>query len=242
MLKSRPLTDVCWSFSGPLTGGRLVRRYKRFLADVELDDGVLATVHCPNSGSMLGCLEIGARVYCSPSPKPGRRTAFTWEMICISEQWIGINTAIPNELIAQAARMQAHPIFHGATRVAREVRIGSHTRFDLVVERETGLLYVEVKNVTLVRSGEAHFPDAVTARGAKHLEQLMALVDAGHAAAMVYVVQRQDARAFGPAEDIDATYARLYREARAKGVVMVPVEARVSPQAICLVRELPLLL
>jgi sugar fermentation stimulation protein A len=242
MTESRPLTDVCWSFSEPLIGGRLVRRYKRFLADVELDDGVLATVHCPNSGSMLGCLEIGARVYCSPSAKPGRRTAYTWEMIHVGEQWIGINTAIPNELIAQAARMQAHPIFHGATRVAREVSIGSHTRFDMVVESETGCLYVEVKNVTLVRSGEAHFPDAVTARGAKHLEQLMALIDAGHAAAMVYVVQRQDAQVFGPAEDIDANYTRLYREARAKGVVMVAVEARVSPQAICLVRELPLLL
>jgi sugar fermentation stimulation protein A len=242
MTETRPLTDVCRSFSGPLVAGRLIRRYKRFLADVELDDGILATVHCPNSGSMLSCLEIGARVYCSPSAKPGRRTAYTWEMILIGEQWIGINTAIPNELIARAAQMQAHPIFRGATRVAREVPIGNHTRFDLAVQRETGVLYVEVKNVTLVRSGEAHFPDAVTTRGAKHLEQLVALVYAGHAAAMVYVVQRQDARVFGPAEDIDTNYARLYREARAKGVVMVAVEARVSPQAVCLVRELPLLL
>jgi len=242
MFKTKPLTDICYRFSGPLTGGRLVRRYKRFLADVELDDGVLATVHCPNSGSMLSCLEIGARVCCSPSAKPGRRTSYTWEMIQIGEQWIGINTAIPNELIARAARMQAHPVFYGATRVAREVRVGNHTRFDMAVQRETGVLYVEVKNVSLVRRGEAHFPDAVTARGAKHLEQLVALVEAGHAAAMVYVVQRQDARAFGPAEDIDATYARLYREARVKGVVMVAVEARVSPKIVCLVRELPLLL
>jgi sugar fermentation stimulation protein A len=238
----QPLTQVRYLFPEPLVGGRLLRRYQRFLADVEMTDGQRVTVHCPNSGSMLGCLHEGAAVYCSPNHNPKRRTAFTWQMIAIGRQWVGINTMIPNELVARAAELEVLPRFHRVTRVRREVPVAAHTRIDLVVERADGPLFVEVKNVTLVRGGEAQFPDAVTARGAKHLEQLMALVEAGNAAAMVYVVQRQDAASFSPAADIDPAYAALYRQARRKGVSITVVEARVLPESITLVRELPLAL
>jgi sugar fermentation stimulation protein A len=239
---TQPLTEVRSIFPEPLVAGRLLRRYQRFLADVELTDGRRVTVHCPNSGSMLGCLEPGAMVFCSPNHNPKRRTAYTWEMIAIDGQWVGINTMIPNELVARAVQLRALPLFRQALRVRREVAVAPHTRIDMMVEQPDGPLYVEVKNVTLVRGGEAHFPDAVTARGAKHLEQLMALVAAGNLAAMVYVVQRQDASSFAPATDIDPVYAKLYQQARRQGVVITAVEARVTPISIELVRELPLAL
>jgi sugar fermentation stimulation protein A len=235
------LADVQYVFSPPLVEGRLLRRYQRFLADVALEDGRVVTVHCPNSGSMLGCLEPHAPVYCSPRSAPGRRTSLTWEMILINGNWVGINTLIPNILVHQAAEKQVLPLFYGAQRVRREVRLDPHTRLDLMMERTSGLLYVEVKNVTLVRQGIAQFPDAPTMRGVRHLQQLIKLAAKGHGSAMVYVVQRQDASAFAPADDIDSRYAEHYRLARAAGVQIVALEALVTPQRISLMRVLPLL-
>ncbi len=236
-----PLADVRYVFSPPLVAGRLLRRYQRFLADVALEDGRVVTAHCPNSGSMLGCLEPHAPVYCSLRPAPGRRTPLTWEMILVNGNWVGVNTLIPNVLVHQAAGNQVLPLFHGVQRVRREVRIDPHTRLDLMLERASGLLYVEVKNVTMVRQGIAQFPDAPTMRGVKHLQQLTSLVAKGQAAAMVYVVQRQDASAFAPAGDIDPKYAEHYLRALAAGVQVVALEAHVTPRQISLARVLPLL-
>lgn len=233
--------DVQYVFSEPLVAGRLLRRYQRFLADIELEDGLVVTAHCPNSGSMLGCLEPGAPVYCSRRAAAERRTAFTWEMILVNGSWVGINTLIPNTLVARAAEAEVLPLFFGTTRVRREVRVGPHTRLDLMLERASGPLYVEVKNVTLVRRETAQFPDAPTTRGVKHLQHLTNLAAAGQAAAMVYVVQRQDARAFAPAADIDPSYAEHYQRARAAGVQVVALEAHVTPQRISIARVLPLL-
>lgn len=226
----------------PLAPGRLIRRYKRFLADVELDDGRVVTAHCPNSGSMLSCSEPGSPVMLSHHPDPARRTAYTWEMIFTGGGWVGVNTMLPNRLVEMAARARAVPLFAGAKAVRREVRLGAHSRLDLLVERTRGPLWVEVKNVSLVRDREARFPDAVTARGAKHLGELMGRVAAGEEAAMVYLVQRSDAECFGPAADIDPVYAEAYRRARAAGVVMLALEAQVTPEAVSLRRMLPLLL
>ncbi len=239
---SRPaprLASVRLPFGAPLVPGRLIRRYKRFLADVRLDNGEQVTAHCPNSGSMLGCLEDDAPVYLSRASNPARRTAYTWEMIFINRGWVGVNTMVPNALAELAARARALGPFAGAREVRREVVVGPHTRLDLVVERKKGPLYVEVKNVTLVRDGVARFPDAVTARGAKHFQTLMELKAQGADAAMLYVVQRGDARAMGPASRIDPTYARLFHQARGAGVELMAVEAAVSPDEIRLVRRLP---
>ena len=227
-------------FDPPLAPGRLIRRYKRFLADVELENGQKVTAHCPNSGSMLGCLEDDAPVYLSRAANPARRTSHTWEMIFINNGWVGVNTMAPNFLAARAAEEQALRVFAGAREVRREVKVGPHTRLDLVVERAKGPLYVEVKNVTMVEQGVARFPDSVTTRGAKHLETLMELVGQGAQAAMLYVVQRGDARSMGPATAIDPTYARLFHQAREAGVALVAVQAAVSPQRIRLTRRLPL--
>ncbi len=239
-MKLDPLRDVCVSFSRPLEKGFFIRRYKRFLADVRLEDGRTVTVHCPNSGSMKGCLEEGAPVRLTPAP-PGtkRKTAYTWEMIHINGGWVGINTGIPNQLAALAAQRRALPAFRDAVDVHREVAAGRHSRMDLLVETARGLLWVEAKNVTLVEGGTALFPDAVTTRGAKHLDVLVEKVRQGHRAAMLYVVQRDDADRFAPAASIDPVYAERYRWAVGEGVEVVVAQARVTPERICLERLLP---
>jgi sugar fermentation stimulation protein A len=223
-----------------LKPGRLIRRYKRFLADVDLDGVGKVTVHCPNSGSMLGLLEPGARVYCAPATDPKRRTAYTWQMVRAGRHWVGINTLDANRLALRAARKGALELFQGAREVRPEVKTGPHTRLDLMLQRPQGPLYVEVKNVTLVQGGVARFPDAVTTRGSKHLEELMRLKAEGAGAAMLYVVQRADAKSFEPAGDIDPGYARLYHQARRKGVKVVAAMASVSPQRVTLRWSLPL--
>lgn len=240
---SRPaprLASVRLPFAEPLVPGRLIRRYKRFLADVRLESGEKVTAHCPNSGSMLGCLGDDAPVYLSRADNPARRTPFTWEMIYLNGGWIGINTLLPNRLAEACAQARAIKLFAGARSVRREVVVGPHTRLDMVVERKKGPLYVEVKNVTLVQKGVARFPDAVTTRGAKHFQTLMELKRQGADAAMFYLVQRSDARAMGPAFEIDPTYAQLFHQAKEAGVELVAVEALVTPQEISLVRRLPI--
>lgn len=236
------LSDIVYRFPRPLVPGRLIRRYKRFLADVVMADGSIETVHCPNSGSMLASIKEDAPVYLSPAANPNRKTAFTWEMIHLNGGWVGINTGVPNFLVAQAARARALAVFAEAAEVRREVKISAHTRIDLVVDTPAGPMYIEVKNVTLVREGKARFPDSVTTRGAKHLTEMTDFVASGGAAAQIYVVQRTDGLDFGPARDIDPKYARLYDAARRAGVVFSAVEARVEPSGIRLTRELPLVI
>lgn len=238
--EARLLKGVRHEFPRPLVPGRLVRRYKRFLADVRLEDGEVVTAHCPNSGSMLGCLADDAPVYLSPHDDPRRRTAYTWEMIQIGGGWVGINTLVPNRLVARAARLGLPPLFTGVREVRPEVKVSDHSRLDLLVQRQDGPLYLEVKNVTLVQQGQARFPDARTTRGARHLEELMRLAAQGAGAAMVYLVQRGDAGSFAPADDIDPHYAELYHQARRSGVEILVWQATVSPQGIHLSRRLPL--
>ncbi len=237
--ETKRLSAVCHHFQRPLVPGVLLRRYQRFLADVRLADGSEVVVHCPNSGSMLGCLEKEAPVFCSPSDNPKRRTAFTWEMIKINGNWVGINTLIPNHLIELAAREEALPLFRQVLEVKREVPLTPGTRIDLVVQRQRGPVVVEVKNVTLVRGSQARFPDAVTARGTKHVRELTRLRREGTDTAMVFVVQRTDADSFAPAMDIDPTYAAALEEARQVGVETIALRARVSPRSVCLDRVLP---
>ena len=244
MPKSAPaekLSQVRYDFKKPLVPGRLIRRYKRFLADVELENGERVLAHCPNSGSMLSCLEDMAPVMLTPSDNPKRRTAFTWEMIYINGGWLGINTLVPNKLMVQAARQRAHPFFAGVVEVKPEVKVSEHSRLDLACDLEDGgRLFCEVKNVTLMQNGLARFPDAKTQRGAKHLNELIALKEQGHRAAMLYVVQRGDTESFEPAEDIDPNYAEGFHRAEEAGVEMLVLEAKVTPEGIWLEREIPL--
>ena len=224
-------------FENNLVKGKLIRRYKRFLADVELADGTVVVAHCTNSGSMKTCIEEGAPVYLSPAKDPNRKTKFTWEMIFINGAWIGINTMIPNKLAFDAIKNDEIEKLRGYTTVKREVKFGD-SRFDIYAENETEKCFVEVKNVTMKVANSALFPDAVTTRGRKHLETLIEVKKQGMRAVMLYIIQRMDVDTFGPAEDIDPEYAKSLRKAITNGVEVIAVQAKVSPEGIEIVKEL----
>jgi len=219
------------TFPSPLIHGRLIKRYKRFLADVVLDSGEVVTAHCTNSGSMKSCLEEGAEVYLSPVNDPTRKTKFTWEMIRINNGWVGINTSNPNRLAYEYVTSGLIPGIEGYTNVRREVTYGD-SRFDLYAERESEKCFIEVKNVTLKEGKYALFPDAETSRGRKHLETLISIKKEGMRAIMLYIVQRTDVEIFAPAWDIDPFYAETLVRAHANGVEIFPFRVEVSPQRI----------
>ncbi len=225
-------------FQNPLIPGKLIRRYKRFLTDVELEDGRLVTAHCTNSGSMKSCLEEGAPVYLSPVNDPKRKTKYTWEMIYINGGWVGINTNIPNILAYEAVRDRKIPALRGYTTVKREVRFGD-SRFDIYAENEKEKCFIEVKNVTLKDGDTARFPDAVTSRGLKHLNTLLEVKKQGIRAVMLYIIQRMDVKIFAPAWDIDPEYSARLAEVYKAGVEVIPLQAEVTPHQIEIVKELP---
>ena len=227
-------------FTTTLISGKLIRRYKRFLADVELDDGTVVLAHCTNSGSMKSCIEVGAPVYLSPANDPKRKTQFTWEMIFINNSWVGINTAMPNVLVFEAVRDGKIPGLNQYTHVQREVSFGD-SRFDVFAQNSHEQCFIEVKNVTMKVGDEALFPDAATIRGLKHLRTLMEVKKAGMRAVMFYVVQRQDITSFGPAKDIDPAYAAALEEAIRNGVEIFAYMAEVNPNGIELTKELQLI-
>jgi sugar fermentation stimulation protein A len=226
--------------------GRLVQRYKRFLADVRLDDGRLITAVCPNTGSMLGLTGPGATVWLSESDSPARKYRFTWELVEADlgqgPALVGINTGHPNKLVAEAIGARRIKALLGYPRLRREVRYGHNSRVDLLLEcASKGLCYVEVKNVHLSRRhGLAEFPDSVTARGAKHLAELSAMVRQGHRAVMVFLIQRGEARRLALARDIDPGYGAAFDRARAAGVEAIALRCRMAMEEIVVDRSVPI--
>lgn len=218
-------------FPTSLTPGRLVKRYKRFLADVELEDGAIVVAHCANSGSMLGCKEPGSRVLLSPNTNPKAKLDWRWEMVEADSTWVGINTSHPNKLAEAAILDGTITELQGYESLRREVKYGANSRIDILLEGP-GLCYVEVKNVTLRQEGEARFPDAVTARGTKHLGELSQMVADGHRAVMLYLVQREDCDFFRPAAEIDPTYAAALEAAHEAGVEVFVYGCTLSASAI----------
>ena len=207
-------------FPSPLVRGRLLKRYKRFLSDIELEDGTIVTAHCANPGAMLGLNAPGSEVWLSRSDNPKRKLNYSWELVHADGNLVGINTAYPNRLVAEAVSAGAIPELAGYNELRREVRYGKNSRIDLLLSASGRPdCYVEVKNVHLMRDkGLAEFPDSVTARGAKHLVELTDMVDAGHRAVMFYLVQRTDCSRFAIAGDIDPTYLKGLAVARSRGV------------------------
>ncbi len=205
-----------------LLKGKLIKRYKRFLADIELDTGQIVTAHCPNSGSMRGCATPGSQVYLSSSTNPKRKLKYTWELIKTANTMIGINTQIPNKLVKQAIENNLISELSGYDRIKPEIKTSDHTRLDLVLEKSSGeKCYVEIKNCTLVEDGIAMFPDAVTTRGQKHLDELRYLVSLGHRGVIFYLIQRTDAKIFQPANMIDPVYADKFNKALKNGVEII---------------------
>lgn len=227
-------------FWPPLIKGTLVKRYKRFLADVELDDGTLVTAHCPNSGSMAQCSDPGAPVYLSISDNPKRKLKYSWVLIQMPTSLVGVNTLIPNKLVAAAAAHGWVPELAGYNKVRTEVAVGDHTRLDVkLIADGRRDCYVEVKNCTLVKNGLALFPDARTVRGQKHLEALARLKTEGHRAVIFFLVQRMDAQLFAPAEQIDPQYSQTLRQVAAKGVEILVYDVAIDLKGIRISKPLP---
>lgn len=218
-------------FDSPLIKGTLIKRYKRFLADVSLENGEIITAHCTNSGSMKSCIEEGAEVFLSPAKDPKRKTSFTWEMIKINGAWVGINTMNPNRFALEEISKDKIAGLEGYTSVKREVKY-KDSRFDIIAENDSETCYVEVKNVTMNENGIAKFPDAITKRGLKHLNTLMDVKQNGMRAVMLYIIQRMDVSHFEPAWDIDQAYAKKLVEVRQAGVEIIPLQVKVTPEEI----------
>ena len=223
-----------------LLRGRLVKRYKRFLADVTLDSGETVTAHCSNSGRMTGCNQPGRPVYLSFHDNPKRKLKYTWELIDMPTSLVGVNTLVPNRLVAKALASGQVPELAAYDHITSEVRVNNRSRLDLKLTG-SGLpdVYVEIKNCTLVEDGCARFPDAPTARGQKHLEALARLRAGGARSVIFFLVQRTDAVCFSPADDVDPVYGRILRQVVKKGVEIFVYDVEIAVEGIRLRNTLP---
>lgn len=230
-------------FDRPLVPGRLIRRYMRFLADVELEaTGEIVKVHCPNPGAMLGLKEPGLRVWLEPNDDPRKKLDWGWRLAELpGGHWAGIDTSVPNRVVGEALRAGAIPELAGADRIRAEVPYGKNSRIDFLLEDAAGRkTFVEVKNVHLRREGDwAEFPDSVTARGSKHLGELARVAGSGDRAVMFYLVQRTDCARLRMAGDLDPTYAAAFDAARGAGVEMLCYDTAIDPGGVRLRQRLP---
>lgn len=222
----------------PRQFGILVKRYKRFLADIQLEDEQILTVHCPNSGSMKGCSTPGSRVVISQSANPKRKYPWTLEMIRENGVWIGVNTSLTNKIVREGIENSTIDDFGIIESIQPEVKVSEQSRLDFLLRTERGKVYVEVKNCSLAENGAALFPDAVTKRGAKHLLELERLRAQGNQAAVLFCVQRSDAEYFVPAEKIDPEYAKILYSVHAKDVKVLAYQADVQPESVTLAKKL----
>jgi sugar fermentation stimulation protein A len=227
-------------FSTALHRGRLLKRYKRFLADVQLDDGTIVTAHCPNTGSMKSCYEENGLVWLSFNPDPKRKLSYTWEFSETEGGLIGINTSKPNAVIAEGITSGRIVELAGYKNLRQEVKYGKNSRIDILLEDPArGSCYVEVKNTTLLEGRGVLFPDAVTERGLKHLEELEKTVAMGHRAVMVYFINRPEGDFFTSADAIDPKYGKALRTAVNRGVEVIAVRAKSSVTSITVGESVP---
>lgn len=221
-------------FTPPLTRATLLKRYKRFLADVRFDDGSETTAHCANPGSMKGMAEPGSTVWLSKSDNPKRKLAWSWELVDVGSSIVGVNTNRPNALVADAIDAGDIPELAGYTSLRREVKYGQNSRIDILLETpDRPPAYVEIKSVTLSRTpGLAEFPDSKTLRGAKHMAELAEMAKAGHRAVVFFLVQRSDCIKMSPAADIDPNYAKSLRDAVIAGVEVLCYSCKITSEGI----------
>jgi len=228
-------------FPSPLARGTLVARYKRFFADVRLDDGGEITAHCPNPGAMLGLNTPGLPAWVSRSDDPKRKLAYTLELVEADGALVGINTMHPNRVVAEALADDAIPELTGYDTHRREVRYGANSRVDFLLEHlDRAPCWLEIKNCHLRRSGTlAEFPDCVAARSLKHLRELTAMVEAGQRAVMLFVIQRTDCDTFAACADLDPAYAAGLTLAAQAGVEVLCYGCDISPEAIRIAGRIP---
>lgn len=231
-------------FATPLVPARLLRRYKRFLADAVLEDGSEVVAHCPNPGAMTGLAEPGTRIWLEPNDDPRKKLNFGWRLVEHAEgHFTGVDTALPNRALAAALSDEKVTALSGYQSLRAEVRYGQRSRVDFLLTGEGRRdCYVEVKSVTLMRQpGLAEFPDTVTARGARHMSELAEMVRQGHRAVVLFLVQRTDAVRVAIAEDIDPAYAAAFQAARASGVEALALSCRITPEGVIPAQPLPLI-
>ncbi len=226
-------------FDSHLIYGTLIKRYKRFLADITLSNGDTITVHCPNSGSMKGCSSPGSKVCLSISDNPKRKYPHTLELVQENNTWVGVNTSLTNKLVVEGIRNGHIPELLPFDNLKQEIKTSANSRLDILLENGTQKTYVEVKNCSLVENGTAMFPDAVTVRGTKHLNELATLIEQGHKGVIFFLVQRNDATNFKPAGHIDPEYARTLEQVAKKGVKILVYQATVTPEKIEIEQPLP---
>ena len=225
-------------FEPSLTQGTLIKRYKRFLADVTLADGSIVTAHCANTGSMKSCGEPGDQVWLSHNKDPKRKLAYSWELTQTPDGYIGINTARPNQLVEEALKENKLPGFSGYD-VKREAKYGSSRLDFLLTKSRHPDCWIEVKNVTLFDRGVCYFPDAVTTRGLKHLACLAEIQKTGDRAVLLFVVNRAEGSQVHPAGHIDAEYAAALTACREQGVEVVAFRVSSSPKHMHLAEQIP---
>ena len=226
-------------FDQPLATGVLLRRYKRFMADVRLKDGSVVVAHIANTGSMAGCSTPGSRVALSHHPDSGRKLLWSWELIDVDGSWICVNTSLPNRIVEEAIRAGRIGPLRGYKELAREVPYGANSRIDIKLMGKDRPCFVEVKNATLRVGRQARFPDSVTERGRKHLEELSQQVREGARAVMLFLVNRGDCGALAPADDVDPAYGETLRRAHGEGVELLAYRTRPTLHGIAIEKKLP---
>lgn len=226
-------------FDNQLHQGVLIKRYKRFLADIELESGEIVTAHCANPGSMIGLKDQGLPVWLTYHEDPKRKLKYTWQLTKIDNHYVGINTHLPNRLAEEAIKSGVVPELANYASMKREVKYGVNSKIDILLNNsDNDNCYVEIKNVHLKRGTFAEFPDAVTKRGTKHLRELQQMVQQGNRAVMLYVIQRDDSDIFKFADDIDPEYASTAKQAFNKGVEAYAYACKVSLDGINIYRKL----
>jgi sugar fermentation stimulation protein A len=237
--KGETAVELFWP---DLIRGRLLKRYKRFIADVQLDTGEIVTAHCANSGTMSQCAEPGRPVYLSYHDNPKRKLKYTWELIEMPDSLVGVNTMVPNRLVETSIKAHLIEELTGYDHISREVKVGN-SRLDLLLTRKNGPnCFVEIKNCTLVENNEASFPDAVTTRGRKHLRELQKCVKNGDRCTMFYLIQRMDASIFKPADHIDPEYGDELRKAFANKVEILVYDVLITLKSISIGKKIPYIL
>ena len=227
-----------------LVKGRLLKRYKRFLADVKLESGEIVVAHCPNTGSMKRCQQENARVWLSKSDNPKRKLAYTWELVEVDQRYLAcINTGYPNKLVGEAIANGIVKELAGYTNQKAEVKYGEKSRIDWLLTKDDGSkCYVEVKNVTLLEEdGQGYFPDAVTDRGRKHLHELARMVEEGHRAVLFFCVSHTGIEVVSPARHIDPKYTDAFYEVLDKGVEVIAYQVAITENSMEISTSIPVI-
>ncbi len=230
-------------FDKPLIVGRFVKRYKRFFVDAELSDGTIVTAHCANPGAMTGLLNVGSKVFLLANDNPARKLKYTLEIISENETLVGANTNNPNKIIYQALKAGEIPEFTKYTEVNPEVKYGSNSRIDFLLSgKNLKSHYLEIKNVHWKRGHTAYFPDCVTARGAKHMDELEKVCQNGFSATVLFLIQRNDCIDFKIASDIDISYMQSFHNAIESGVNVLAYDCKLGDESICINKKIPVVL